>query len=118
VAAKKSLKPKHVPQRTCVGCREVLPKRQLLRLVRSEDGVVIDTTAKMNGRGAYLHDQRSCWKKALKGSLAAALRTSLTAGDFERLTDYMERLPAEPDAGSIQVQPGDAPLHEEAKMAP
>ena len=51
---------KHIPQRTCVGCREVLSKRQLLRIVRTAEGVRVDPTGKLAGRGAYLHDKRSC----------------------------------------------------------
>lgn len=88
---------KHIPQRTCVGCREVLPKRSLIRIVRGEGGVQIDPTGKMNGRGAYLHDQRSCWERGLKGSLASALRIELTPQDVERLTTYMKSLSRETD---------------------
>jgi hypothetical protein len=42
---------KHIPQRTCVGCREVLPKRALIRVVRTAEGVRIDATSKLAGRG-------------------------------------------------------------------
>ena len=47
---------KHVPQRTCVACREVNEKRSLIRIVRGPEGVAVDKTGKMPGRGAYLHD--------------------------------------------------------------
>lgn len=69
-----------VPQRTCVGCRETLNKRQLLRLVRRVDGAVaLDPTGKANGRGAYLHDRRACWVKALTSrALDHALKITLT----------------------------------------
>ena len=93
--AGKPAKPKHVPQRTCVGCREVLPKRTLIRVVRSPDGVVVDLTGKMNGRGAYLHNRRSCWERGLKGSLAEALKTTLTSEDRQRLQDFQASLPEE-----------------------
>ncbi|HQL27641.1 MAG TPA: YlxR family protein [Anaerolineaceae bacterium] len=95
MAAKSRRKPKHVPQRTCVGCREVMPKRNLIRLVRTEQGVVVDPTSKLAGRGAYLHDDRSCWAKGLKGPLANALRTALTEQDMVALNAYMETLPVE-----------------------
>lgn len=79
---------KHIPQRTCVGCRTVLAKRQLIRLVRlpgeapAPDRVVVDPTGKANGRGAYLHNRRSCWDLALKsGALARALKATLTEAD-------------------------------------
>ncbi len=84
---------KHVPQRTCVGCRTVLAKRQLVRIVRTADGVLVDPTGKLAGRGAYLHDRRSCWEAGLKGSLAHALKAELTAADREHLETFMNTLP-------------------------
>ena len=93
MAAKTARKVKHVPQRTCVGCRQVLSKRQLIRIVRSSEGVVIDPSGKLPGRGAYLHDQKSCWVKALKGSLANALRTTIQEQDLAALRTFMETLP-------------------------
>jgi len=94
--ATKSGKPKHIPQRTCVGCRTVLAKRTLVRIVRQPDGVFIDPTGKLNGRGAYLHEQRSCWEKALKGVLANALKTTLSAEDKARLEEHIAGLPTGP----------------------
>ena len=79
----------------CVGCREVLPKRALIRIVRHPDGVVVDPTGKMAGRGAYLHDRRSCWERGLKNALANALKTELTSLDREILQVFMETLPKE-----------------------
>ncbi|MEI6290273.1 MAG: YlxR family protein [Chloroflexota bacterium] len=93
--AGKPAKPRHVPQRTCVGCRSVIAKRTLTRIVRCPEGVFIDPTGKMNGRGAYLHDQRSCWERALKGALANGLKTSLTPEDRQRLESFLQTLPAE-----------------------
>ena len=86
---------KHVPQRTCVGCREVLPKRGLIRLVRTAQGVQVDPTGKLAGRGAYLHDRRECWERGLKGALAHALKTTLTSEDRNRLEEFMNTLPVE-----------------------
>ena len=86
---------KHIPQRTCVGCRKVMPKRQLVRIVRSPEGVQVDSTGKLAGRGAYLHDRHSCWERGLKGALAHALKTELTAEDRERLQAFMANLPEE-----------------------
>ena len=83
---------KHIPQRTCVGCRSVLAKRQLIRIVRTADGVKIDPTGKLAGRGAYLHDRRSCWEAGLEGSLAHALKVDLTADDRENLEAFMNTL--------------------------
>lgn len=95
---KKTIRRKHVPQRTCVGCREVLPKRSLIRIVRSLEAVQVDATGKMAGRGAYLHDRQSCWERGLKGALAHALKTELTPQDREYLLAFMTTLPEEAPA--------------------
>jgi uncharacterized protein len=91
----KTARHKHVPQRTCVGCRAVLPKRTLIRIVRRPEGVRVDPTGKLAGRGAYLHDKRSCWERGLKGALAQALRTEVTVEDRESLLAFMATLPEE-----------------------
>ena len=83
---------KHIPQRTCVGCRTVLAKRQLIRIVHTVDGVLVDPTGKLAGRGAYLHDRRSCWEAGLEGSLAHALKVDLTAADRDHLQAFMNTL--------------------------
>jgi predicted RNA-binding protein YlxR (DUF448 family) len=90
--SRKRTRRKHVPQRTCVGCREVLPKRELIRIVRSPDGVVIDPKGKISGRGAYLHNRRSCWERGLKGALANALKIELFDEDREKLLVFMASL--------------------------
>jgi len=95
VAKKTVGRMKHIPQRTCVGCREVLSKRQMLRIVRTTDGVRVDPTGKLTGRGAYLHDKRSCWERGLKGALAHALKTELTSDDRVHLEEFMNTLPSE-----------------------
>ena|SRR6185503_18274044 len=92
---------KHVPQRTCVGCREVLPKRKMVRIVRTADGVQIDPTGKLAGRGAYLHDRRQCWERGLKGALAHALKTTLTQADRARLEEFMNSLPVDVEAENV-----------------
>lgn len=93
MAKKPQKKVKHVPQRTCVGCREVLPKRTLIRVVRTADGVRVDATGKLAGRGAYLHNLRACWERGLKGALASALKTEISAGDRQVLMEYLATLP-------------------------
>lgn len=92
-------RPRRVPQRTCVACREVNDKRGLVRLVRTPDeGVQPDPTGKRAGRGAYLHNSRDCWAIASKNEwamIARALKTELTADDRERLTTYAASLPGD-----------------------
>jgi uncharacterized protein len=95
VAKKPVQRVKHVPQRTCVGCHEILPKRQMVRIVRAADGVRVDPSGKVAGRGAYLHDKHECWVRGLKGALSRALKTELTAEDRARLEEFMKSLPAE-----------------------
>ena len=67
----------------------------MIRIVRNPQGVQIDPTGKMAGRGAYLHSLRSCWNRALKGALAAALKTELTDEERERLIAFSASLPDE-----------------------
>jgi len=84
VGKKQPRRPKHVPQRTCIVCREKFDKRRLTRIVRTPDeGVVVDFTGKRNGRGAYLCDQVSCWDIALEKPqlLNQALMTELTGSE-------------------------------------
>lgn len=92
---KQSKRRRHVPQRTCVACRTVRPKRELVRVVCTLEGdVKVDETGKLSGRGAYLCSQRSCWENALKQrKLGQALRVTLTAEAKARLHDYAATLP-------------------------
>ena len=78
-----------------MGCRTVMPKRALIRVVRQPEGVQIDPSGKIPGRGAYLHDRRSCWERGLKGALAQALKTELTTKDREDLKAFINKLPEE-----------------------
>lgn len=86
---------KHVPQRTCVGCHETLAKRGMIRIVRTPEGLRVDPTGKVPGRGAYLHDRRSCWERGIKGTLAHALKVELSVADRELLSSIMQSLPEE-----------------------
>lgn len=95
MAKKTGTRPKHIPQRTCVGCREVLAKRSLIRVVRSAEGVKVDPTGKAAGRGAYLHNVRSCWERGLKGALSHALKIELTGQDRQNLESFLASLPEE-----------------------
>jgi len=85
---------KHVPQRTCVACRTVKLKRELVRLVHVSNGSVeIDASGKKEGRGAYLCRARECWEIGLKGSrLEYALRATLTQDNREGLMRYGQSL--------------------------
>ena len=77
-------RPKHVPLRTCIACRETKPKRELLRVVRTPDGhVVVDPTGKKSGRGAYICARLSCWQTAMKKKRSQEGERSLLEREFE-----------------------------------
>ena len=78
---------KKVPMRMCVGCREMKPKKELLRIVRSPEGEVsVDRTGKASGRGAYICASEECLNKAQKiKGLERALEHSVSAEVFDRL---------------------------------
>lgn len=103
VSGKTVKRPKHIPQRTCVGCRETLPKRSLVRVVRRLEGVQVDPSGKLAGRGAYLHDRRACWERGLKGSLAHALKVTLTPEDTDRLRQFMQSLAEDQEDAAVRA---------------
>lgn len=85
---------RHIPQRTCLGCRQVKPKHELIRIVRTPSGQIeIDRRGKRSGRGAYLCPSLDCWRRGFKGGrLASALRTELSKEDRERLEEFARSL--------------------------
>ena len=95
MAKKTQKRIKHVPLRTCIGCRTILSKKELIRIVRTPQGVLVDPSGKAAGRGAYLHNIRSCWEQALKGPINHALRIELSAEDRDRIQEFISQLPAE-----------------------
>jgi uncharacterized protein len=93
-------KPRKVPMRMCVGCREMKPKKELLRAVRSPEGeVTLDPTGKKAGRGAYVCFDAACLRRALKQKqLDRALETQLGESAVLALTETMDRLLRKEDA--------------------
>jgi predicted RNA-binding protein YlxR (DUF448 family) len=85
---------KHTPERTCIACRQVKPKRDLVRIVKTANvGVVVDETGKQAGRGAYLCRAKLCWDEGLKGNrLEYVLRTTFKQEDRQRLADYKAKI--------------------------
>ncbi len=88
---------RHVPERTCVGCRGRAPKASLVRVVRWPDGRVgADPGGKAPGRGAYVHADPACLGLALKrGAFARALRRALSAEEVGTLRAEIERIVGE-----------------------
>lgn len=87
-----SLRPVHrqTPQRTCLGCRQVKAKRELIRIVRTPDGnIEIDAAGRKAGRGSYLCPNLECWEAGLKGNrLGYTLHTSLSQANREQLMKH------------------------------
>jgi len=81
---------KHVPERTCIACHEVRPKRELVRLVYSPEGVAeVDASGRKPGRGAYLCQSPDCWHKGVnKGKLEHALRGKINAENRASLMKF------------------------------
>ena len=81
------MKPRKIPMRMCVGCREMKPKATLLRVVKPQEGEAhIDRTGKSPGRGAYVCDSLDCLKKARKTrALERALECTIAAEVFDAL---------------------------------
>ena len=86
------LKPRKVPMRMCVGCREMKPKRELLRVVRSQAGEVKwDPVGKAPGRGAYLCPSPACLTRAVKArQLERALEQPIGEAVFAQLLQEIE----------------------------
>ena len=85
--------PKKIPMRQCLGCREMKPKKELIRVVRSPEGEIsLDFKGKANGRGAYLCPNPDCLKKAVKArALERAFSAPIPPVVYERLNEEMER---------------------------
>ena len=83
---------KKLPMRQCLGCREMKPKEELVRVVRSPEGTVsLDLKGKAPGRGAYVCRSAACLKKALRSkALDRSLQVTIPPELYEALTRQME----------------------------
>lgn len=88
------MKEKKVPMRMCVGCREMKPKKELIRVVRSAEGAVsMDATGKKPGRGAYVCRSAECLRRAIRQKqLERAFACALTDEVKEALVAELEAL--------------------------
>jgi predicted RNA-binding protein YlxR (DUF448 family) len=89
--------PKKVPMRQCVGCREMKPKRELIRVVRSPEGAVsLDFRGKLPGRGAYVCPNEACLARARKSrALERAFDAALPDEVYAALEAQMKEVPAD-----------------------
>ena len=78
---------KKIPMRKCVGCNEMKEKKELIRVLKTpEDEIILDTTGRANGRGAYICNNPECLKKAIKNKgLERSLKSQIPAEVSERL---------------------------------
>lgn len=85
-------KKRKIPMRMCVGCREMKPKAELMRVVKPQDGeCAIDRTGKASGRGAYVCENAECLKKAQKTrALERALEAKIDDAVFEQLASQIQ----------------------------
>ncbi len=83
------VKTRKIPMRTCIGCREQKPKKELIRVVRNkENQIFIDLTGKANGRGAYLCRSKDCLDKAIKSkALNRSFSTEIDKETYEKLKE-------------------------------
>jgi len=83
---------KKIPMRQCLGCREMKPKKELIRVVRSPEGTIsLDFRGKANGRGAYVCPNPACLKKAIRAkALERAFETAIPEEIYSLLTEQME----------------------------
>ena len=79
---------KKIPMRQCVGCGEMKAKKELLRVLKTEDGVLLDAAGKKNGRGAYICANTECLKKARKSK---GLERSLKVAIPDEVYDNLEK---------------------------
>jgi uncharacterized protein len=87
------MKQRKVPLRKCVACQEMMPKRELIRIVRTpEEEILIDLKGKQSGRGAYLCGKLSCFKLAKKSkALDRALKSAVSSDIYDRLeSDFVK----------------------------
>jgi predicted RNA-binding protein YlxR (DUF448 family) len=86
------MKQKRVPLRMCLGCQEMKPKKELIRVVKDkENNVSVDFTGKKSGRGAYICKSAACFEKARKGKrLQKAFEAPIGEDVYEMLKQQLE----------------------------
>ena len=84
---------KKLPERKCIGCSEVKPKNELLRIVKNkENEIFIDLTGKANGRGAYICPKEDCLEKAVKSNrLAKSFEQEISQDIYEKLKEVINQ---------------------------
>ncbi len=93
------IKKRKIPLRICIGCQGKMPKKELVRVVRSPEGnVVLDLTGKKSGRGAYICPREDCFKKAVKGKrLEKNLQQPITDQLIAEISEALKIVPGDND---------------------
>lgn len=83
-----------VPMRQCIGCQEMKNKKEMIRVLKTTEGeIVIDTTGKRNGRGAYICPSKECFLKAVKSrGIERSLKMSIPKEVYESLEKEIESI--------------------------
>ena len=84
---------KKIPLRQCVGCGEMKAKKELIRVIKNDEGVFLDASGRKNGRGAYICDNTDCLEKARKSKgLERSLKVAIPDEVYENLEKEMSIL--------------------------
>lgn len=85
---------KKVPMRQCVGCHNMVSKREMIRVIKTSDGqIMLDVTGKKNGRGAYICNSRECLEKAIKSrSLERSLKAAIPSEIYDSLKEELDNI--------------------------
>jgi predicted RNA-binding protein YlxR (DUF448 family) len=86
------MSPRKIPLRKCIGCNEMKPKKELIRVVKNKENVVtVDLTGKANGRGAYICADVKCFEEAYKNKkFNRALETNITEEVYAKLKEVID----------------------------
>ena len=88
---------KKIPMRKCVGCQEMKSKREMIRVLKTEnDEILLDATGKKNGRGAYICKSKECLEKAVKNrGIERSLKTGISPEIYDSLKKGIEKIESE-----------------------
>ena len=83
-----------VPMRQCVGCHNMVSKREMIRVIKTSDGeILLDATGKKNGRGAYICNSKECLEKAIKSkSLERSLKAKSPSEIYDSLKEELDNI--------------------------
>lgn len=86
------MKKKKIPLRKCLGCEENKIKKELIRIVKTPDNeILIDSSGKINGRGAYICNSKECFTKAIKSNrISRSLETQIPKEKIEELKEKIK----------------------------